>query len=129
MAVTITTEDVLKCIAEVAPLTTPHKDRWRVEHLQALCKDPDCAVAFTDIIGAMVGGDVTDDTCDLMSSATLVILLKKTEEEIEALGQKQGSNYRQPQRHLGMGSTIPKIAANCVIAKVQLAIGVSAGAH
>ena len=28
-----------------------------------------------------------------------------------------------------MGSTIPKIAANCVIAKVQLAIGVAAGAH
>ena len=26
MAVTITTEEVLKCVAEVAPLTTPHKD-------------------------------------------------------------------------------------------------------
>jgi hypothetical protein len=77
----------------------------------------------------MAGGDVTDDTCDLMSSTTLVILLKKTEEEMEALRQKQGSNYRQPQRPLGLGSTIPKIAANCVIAKVQLAIGVSAGAH
>jgi hypothetical protein len=38
MVVSITTKDVLKCIAEVAPLTTPHKDGWRDEHLMALCK-------------------------------------------------------------------------------------------
>ena len=49
MTVTITTEDVLKCVAEVAPLTTPHKEGWQAEHLLALCKDPDCAAAFTDI--------------------------------------------------------------------------------
>ena len=77
-AVTITTEDVLKCLAEVAPLTTPHKDGWRAEHLSALCKDPDCATAFTVIISALTAGDVTDRTCDIVSSATLVILLKKT---------------------------------------------------
>ena len=64
-----------------------------------------------------------------MSSATLVILLKKTKEEMEALRQKQGLNYRQPQRPLGMGNTIPKIVANYVIAKAQPAIGVSASAH
>ena len=88
MAVTITTEVVLNCIAEVALLTTPHKDGWRAGHIQALCKDHDCAAAFTDIIGALDGGDVIDDTCDLLSSATLVILLEKTEEEMEALRQK-----------------------------------------
>ncbi len=35
-AVTITLKDVYKCLAEVAPLTTPHKDGWRAEHLIAL---------------------------------------------------------------------------------------------
>ena len=82
---TITTEDVLKCVAEVATLMTPHKDGWRAEHLLALYKDPDCAVALSDIIGDLTTGDVTDATCDLLSSATLVVLLKKTEEEMEAL--------------------------------------------
>ncbi len=75
-------------------MTTPHKDGWRAEHLQTLCKDSDCAAAFTDMIGALAEGDITDDTCDLISSATPVILLKKTDEEMEALGQKHGSNYR-----------------------------------
>ena len=46
-AVTITREDVQKCLAEVAPLTTPHKDGWRAEHLIALCQDPECATTFT----------------------------------------------------------------------------------
>jgi hypothetical protein len=81
-AVTITPEDVYKCLAEVAPLTTPHKDGWRAEHLLALCKDADCGAAFTDVIAALAAGDTTDDTCDLLSFATLVVLLKKTEEEI-----------------------------------------------
>jgi hypothetical protein len=117
-AITITLEDVYTCLAEFAPLTTPHKDGWRAEHLLALCKDADRGAAFTDIFTALADGDVTDDTCDLLSSATLGVLLKKTEEEMEALKLKQGQLFRQPQRPLGMGSTIPKIAANCILAKV-----------
>ena len=88
-AVTITLEDVHKCLAEVAPLTTPHKDGWRAEHLLALCKDADCGAAYTDVIAALVVGDATDDTCDLLSSTTLVILLKKTEEEMGAMKLRQ----------------------------------------
>ena len=129
MAVTLTPEQVLKNLADVAPLTTPHRDGWRAEHLLPLCKDQDCGAAFTDLLGALVAGDVTDDTCDLLSSATLVVLLKKTDEEMAALKVKQGPLYKQPQRPLGMGSTIPKIAANCLLEKVQPAVGTSAGAH
>jgi hypothetical protein len=70
-------------LAEVAPLTTLHKDGWRAEHLLTLCKDLDCGAAFTDLIATLVAGDVTDNTCDLLSYATLVILLKQTEEEME----------------------------------------------
>jgi hypothetical protein len=53
--------------------------------LLALCKDRDCGAAFTDLVAALVAGDVTENTCDLLSSATLVILLKKTEKKMEAL--------------------------------------------
>ena len=106
-----------------------HKDGWRAEHLLAFCMDPDCAATFIEVITALDDGDVTDDTCDLMSFANLVVLLKKVEEELEALNRKQGQAYRQPHRPLGMGNTIAKIAASCVLAKVQRAVGVSAGAH
>jgi hypothetical protein len=58
-----------------------------------------------------------------------VVILKKTDEEMEALKLMQRQLYRQPQRPLGMGSTIPKVAASCILAKVQPAAGVSAGAH
>ena len=88
------------------------------EQLLALCKDQECGAAFTYLIFALASGDVTDITCDLPSSATLVVLLKKTEEEMEALKLRQDPLYKQPQRPLGMGKTIPKIAANCVLAKV-----------
>jgi hypothetical protein len=113
----------------MVPLTTPHKDGWRAEQLLPICKDQERGDAFTDLIATLVAGDVTDDTCDLMSSATLVVLLKKTDEEMEALKLKQGPLYKQPQRPLGMGSTIPKIAGNCLLEKVQPAVGISAGAH
>ena len=100
----------------MAPLTTPHKDGCRAEHLLRLGDDQACEVAITDLVGALAAGDVTDSTCDLMSSAaTLAVLLKKMEEEMEALKAKQGDHYRQPQRLLGMGSTIPKLAPNRVL--------------
>jgi hypothetical protein len=129
-SVTITTEDVQKCLmAEVAPLTTPHKDGWRAEHLSALCKDPDCATSFTTITSALAAGDVTDRTCDIVSSATLVILLEKTEDEMEEMKRKQGPNYTQPQRPPGMGSTITKVAANCILARVEPTVAASTRAH
>jgi hypothetical protein len=56
MAVTDIPEDVYKCIAVVAPLTTPHKDGWRAEHLLALCKGHDYRAAFTDVIIALATG-------------------------------------------------------------------------
>ena len=129
MAANLKHEDVYKCLATVAPLTTPHEDGWGVEHLLALCKDLEYRVAFTDIIVAFAAVDFTNDICDLLSFATQVVLLKKTEMEMEALCIKQGPLYKQPHRPLGMGSTIPKIAANYVLEKVQPAVGVSAGAH
>ena len=85
MSVTLKPEKVLLNLAVVAPLTTPHKDGWRAEHLLPLCKDKECGAAFTNLVASLVAGDVTDDTCDLLSSATLAVLFKKIDEEMEAL--------------------------------------------
>ena len=84
--------------------------------------------ALTNMIGALAAGDVTDATCDLLSSTTLVALFKKSDAEIEALKEKKGAEYRQPQRPLGMGSAIPKLAANCVLKFIEPAIEMIAGA-
>jgi len=108
-SVTITVEDVYKCLAEVAPLTTPHKYSWHAGHLLALCKDADCGAAFTDVIAALVAGDITDDTCDLLSSATNVVLMKKSEEEMEALKLRQGQLYMHPTGLLGWAAPSRKL--------------------
>ena len=73
----------------------------------------------------MSAGDVKNANCDLLSSATLVTLLKIAEAEMAVLRDKQGDAYRQPQRSLGMGSAIPKLAANCVRVIVQQAVGMA----
>ena len=84
---------VKNSLATVSPLTTPHKDGWRAEHLLALTVDQDCAAAITDFVGALASGDVTDATCDLLLSATLIILLKKSEEEMAVMRAALGEAY------------------------------------
>ena len=129
MSSTVTLDMVMKCLSSVAPLTTPTKDGLRVEHLLSPCADQDCAATFTDMVAVLAASDGTDNTSDLLSSTTLVVLLKKLEAEMEALRRKQGPAYRETQRPLGMGSTVPKIAANCVLEKMQPAVGATSGAH
>jgi len=119
MAIEITSDMVRKCLESVAPLTTPHNDGWRAEDLLPLCADQDCMAALTDLIGALVAGNVTDATCDLLSTANPVVLLKKSNVEMESLKENQGAEYRQPQRPLGMGSAIPKLAASCELSSRQ----------
>jgi hypothetical protein len=85
--------------------------------------------ALADLVAALAAGDVADATCSLLSSATLVVLIKKYEAEMEALREKQGAVYMQQRQPLGMRSAIPKLAASCVLESVQPTIGVAAGAN
>ena len=43
------------------------------------------------MVGALTAGDATDATRDLLSSAALIVLLKKIEAETEALEAKEGA--------------------------------------
>ena len=63
------------------------------EHLLALAEEQDYAAAITDFVGALAAGNVAYSTCDLLSSATLVILLKKTEEEMADMRASLGEAY------------------------------------
>ena len=117
------------CLEVAAPLTTPHRDGWRAEPLLALDADLMCAEALTNLVRALALQDVTDATCNLLSSATLAISLKKTEEDMAALRALQGDQYMQPQRPMGMGGAISKRAPSCVLAVVDASVGVAVGPH
>ena len=75
----------------------------------------------------MVQGDVPQKTGDILSSATLVGLLKKDAEQMQALKDKQGEVYLQPQRPIGMGTALVKLACNCALTLVKDAMGPAVG--
>jgi len=71
----------------------------------------------------LVKGDVSDKIADLLSFATLVILLKKDVESTAQLNRFQGDAYLQPQKPLGMGSTLVKVASNCALLIIKGSLG------
>jgi hypothetical protein len=71
--------------------------------------------------------EVPQKTTDILSSATLIVLLKKDAATMEALKQQQGKAYRQPQWPIGMGTTLVKAACNCALMMVKEAMGPAVG--
>ncbi len=82
---TIHVDKVRECIAAVPPLTSPQRDGWRMEHLEALSRDDAFASALAIFTSNIVMGAVPTSTADYLASATLVALLKKSEEDIKAM--------------------------------------------
>ncbi len=64
-------------------------------------------------------GDVLDKTADILSSATLIILLEKDAATMEAEMARLGPAYVQPQLPIGMGTAIVKVACNCALLLVK----------
>jgi hypothetical protein len=79
------------------------------------------------MLTAVVTGDVPQKTTDFLSSSTLIILLKKDATSMEALKLAQGEAYLQPQRLIGMGTTVAKLACNCALEMVKEAMGPAIG--
>jgi hypothetical protein len=75
----------------------------------------------------VVQGAVPQKTANILSSATLIVLLKKDAEQMQALKDKQGEAYLQPQRPIGMGTALVKLACNCALIMVKDAMGPAVG--
>jgi hypothetical protein len=58
---------------------------------------------------------VPQKNADILSSTTLIILLKKDTATMEALKAAQGEAYLQPRRPIGMGTALAKLACNCAL--------------
>ena len=125
-AINVSLDNLRACLAAAPPLSSPHKDGWRVEHLTSLVVDPACGEALTSLMTTLAKGDVFDKIAILVSYATLVILLKKDAETMAHVKLLQGKAYLQPQMPLCMGSTLVKVASNCALlikGSLDLAIG------
>ena len=105
------------------PLSSPHKDGWRTKNLSQLAPNDACGEALASLATSIVQGDVSDNFYHLLSSATLVVLLKKDAETMNAMKQAQGPAYLQPQGPLVMGSTFAKLASNCALHLIRGAMG------
>jgi hypothetical protein len=75
----------------------------------------------------VVQGDVPQKTADILSSTTLIVLLKKDAEQMQDLKDKQGEAYLQPQRSIGMGTALVKLACNCALTMFKDAMGTALG--
>ena len=61
-------------------------------------RDPICGSALARVFTAVVADDVPQKTMDILSFATLIVMLKKDATVMEALKLKHGVAYLQPQR-------------------------------
>ena len=80
-----------------------------------LVADQACGEALASFMTTVIKEDVSKKIANLLSSTTLVILLKKDAETMTAMNEALGTNYFQPQRPLGMCSSLVKIASNCAL--------------
>ena len=94
----VTLELLRTGLAAAPPFSSPHRDGWRNEHLVDFARDPTCGSALTRVLTAVLASDVPQKTADILSSATLIVLLKRDAAAMEALELKQGAAYLQPQR-------------------------------
>ena len=88
-----------------------------------MAKDPACGAALVNLMTALIAGDMPQKTSDMLSPTTLIVFLKKNAEAMEALKSQLGHEYVQPQRPIGMGTTIAKVGCNYALLLVKDAMG------
>ena len=79
------------------------------------------------MLTTVVTSGVPKKTADILSSATLIILLKNDVAAMNALKPAHGAAYLQTQRPIEMGSAIAKLACNYALQIVKEAMGLAVG--
>jgi hypothetical protein len=112
-------DKVRECIGAAPPLISPHRDGWRMKHLEVIARDGAFAAALVIFIYNIASGDVPTATADYLASATLVSLLKKNEEDIHAMRALLGLHFVLPIRPLAMACVFLKQACNCMLLGIK----------
>jgi hypothetical protein len=123
----VTLDTLRTCIAAAHPLSSPHKDGWRVAHFIPLVSDPDCGETLAAFMTVIFKGDVSQNIASLLSLATLVILLKTDAATMEEMKRVLGDACVQPHRPLEMGSSLVKLASNCALMLLRGSLGAALG--
>ena len=76
-------------------------------------------MAMTTFISNVANGDVPATTGDYLASATLVALLKKSEEDIHALRELLGPNFVLSIRSMAMACVFVMLACNFVLSGIK----------
>jgi hypothetical protein len=93
MPIQVSLDTLRTCIAAAAPLSSPHKDGWRVEHMAPLAVDQARGEALAAFMMTVRRGEVSMKVANLLSSATLAILLKNDADTMAAMKEALGENY------------------------------------
>jgi len=106
--------------------------------MEALSRDEVFATTLATFITNIATGNVTAATADYLAPATLVALLKKSEEDTQALRDLLEPGFVLPIRPLAMACVFVKLACNYTISGIkddivdvtgpnQLAVGCKGG--
>ena len=98
-----------------------------MEHFVSFAADQACGEALAALMTTIVKGDVSKKIADLLSSETSLILVKKDAETMAIMKEALGADYVQPQRPLGMGFTLVKIASNYALTMLLGSLGAAVG--
>ena len=98
-----------------------------MEHLAPLVVDQAYGKALAAFMTTVIRKNVSKKIADLLTSATLVILLKKDVDAMAAMKEAMVVNYLQPQGPLGMGLTLVKIASNSALILLCGSLGGAVG--
>jgi hypothetical protein len=90
-----------------------------MEHMDALSRDDAFAKALATFTSNIATGDFPATTADYLASATLVALLKRSEEDIQALRELLGQVFVLPIRPLAMACGFVKLACYCVLSSIK----------
>ena len=101
------------------PLTSLHRDKWRMEHLEALSRDEVFAATLETFIANIATGNAPAATADYLASATLVAILKKSEKGTHALRDHLGPGFALPIRPLAMACVFVELACNCTLSGIN----------
>ena len=118
-SITIHVDKVRECIAAAPPLTSPNRDGWRMEHLEALARDDAFATALAIFTSNIVSGDGPTSTADYIAFAALVALLKKNLEDIHTMRALLGPDFVLSIRPLAMACVFVKLACNCMLSGIK----------
>ena len=117
----------MECLDDTSPISTPHKDGWSNEYFRELAKDVDFGTTLAVLMTSVIVADVPSKAANILSSATMFVLLKEDASTMDEIKRRLGPAYIQPHILTGMGMALGKVACSCALLLLKAAMGPAVG--